>query len=57
MATTSFNIARALENLHRYKEAFEHAKRAVNIAKYISSTSHPQVQIFEQDLNRIQRKL
>ena len=57
LSMTHSNMAKVLEDLHRYREAMDHAKRAVHIAIDAFGSEHSTVKCIRNQIHRLQRKL
>jgi hypothetical protein len=44
-------------SLHEYNSAVDYAERAINIARHALGPMHPDVQLFQDNLNKILEKL
>ncbi|CAF1500336.1 unnamed protein product [Rotaria sp. Silwood1] len=57
LVVTHGKLAIALEDLHRYEEAIQHAEKAVSIAVDAYGSSHPEVEKRQQYLNKLKKEI
>jgi tetratricopeptide (TPR) repeat protein len=57
LSITHSNMADILEDLHRYREVMDHAKRAVDIAQDVFGSEHSTVKCIQNQIDRLRRKL